>query len=63
MIRIISDGINHKVLNEDGTILRGVKSVTIHQINPHEIVTATLVFENVKLDITTDDVIQIAEES
>ena len=54
MIRIVSDGTNHKVLNEDGEPLTNVLSVAIDELYTNSYTTATIRLFNVPLDITID---------
>jgi hypothetical protein len=58
MLKIISDGINHKIIGADGKMLTNVASITIDEILPDQPITATVVLINVGLDITTANVIQ-----
>ncbi|MCU7877258.1 MAG: hypothetical protein KZQ84_10745 [Candidatus Thiodiazotropha sp. (ex Lucinoma borealis)] len=55
-IKIISDGIAHntKILNQDGTPIEGVTSVTISTIKPESTVDAILTFDCVQLEIQAD---------
>lgn len=55
-IKIISDGtsFNTKVLNHDGTEIEGITSVTIDPITINSLVTVSMTFINVALEIQAD---------
>jgi hypothetical protein len=58
MIKIISDGINHKVVDRDGKMIQGISSITIEEILPYQLITARLLFVGVQLEITSNNVFE-----
>jgi hypothetical protein len=54
MIRIVSDGTNHRVLNENGEPLTNVLAIAIDELYADSYATATIRLFNVPLDITID---------
>ena len=58
MLKIISDGIKHRVVNKDGTDITNVTSVKISEILPGSPIVATITLFNMPVELDVDAIFQ-----